>query len=234
MKATALLVLIGLLTSWTGDANAISVAYVDSAGRQWADLNDTTGSSWYAGADYCPTDGVGACVGSLEGWTWATRDQVVQLFEELTGLSGSLFANSVYREVNAAWAPTAMTLVRPNFVGGSATPWRDIYGVTATRADNSVCSGIRPPLPGHAADERCAYGAGIEDWYRSDIADAVFAGQLLEPGRSNEIGADPEAGLFLFRVPEPGTAGLLGLGIAVLGLVRRRQASTQVHQTVGI
>ena len=213
-------VLIGLLAGWSTVASAIPVSFVDPSGRQWADLNATTrGSSWYAGADLCPTDGIGTCAGALEGWTWATRDQVVELFEELTGLSSAFFRDAAYFEEGSAWAPAAMDRMRPNFVG-VFHPFQDIYGITATRADGTKCSYIRLPLPGEVADERCAYAAGIEDWYGART-DAIWAAQLLEPGRSNLEGADPEAGLFLFRVPEPGTFALFGMGLLGMGLSRR-------------
>jgi hypothetical protein len=66
---------------------AAQIAYTDFQGREWREMNGTTGSTWDALALAAPTDGVTPISGAnglahLAGWTWATRDQVTELMAE--------------------------------------------------------------------------------------------------------------------------------------------------------
>ena len=68
-------------------AQSGAIAYTDSQGRQWRQVDSTTGHSWNAVAAVCPTDGVTPCSGFLgvvqvDGWVWATQDDVLELFAE--------------------------------------------------------------------------------------------------------------------------------------------------------
>lgn len=63
------------------------IAYTDSQGRQWRQVDLTLARSWFQVAAVCPTDGVTPCAGSLgpvdvTGWVWATREDVIELFAE--------------------------------------------------------------------------------------------------------------------------------------------------------
>jgi hypothetical protein len=65
------------------------IAFTDSQGRQWRQVDSTTGHTWNAVAAVCPTDGVTPCSGVLgvvqvDGWVWATQDDVLELFAEFT------------------------------------------------------------------------------------------------------------------------------------------------------
>jgi hypothetical protein len=101
-----------------GPGTSIRVAFVDSAGRQWADLNDTLNLTWNEVAAVCPTNGVTKCSGSVgsvdvTGWIWATRQQWIDLFLEVTGLSsfpsctgGPCFSADVLPLFHSAIPPT--------------------------------------------------------------------------------------------------------------------------------
>jgi hypothetical protein len=70
-------------------AGFAQVAYTDSHGRQWRQVDSTTGHTWNAVAAVCPTDGVTPCSGVLGsvqvgGWVWATRQDVLELFAEFS------------------------------------------------------------------------------------------------------------------------------------------------------
>jgi hypothetical protein len=69
-------------------AQSASVAFVDSQGRQWRELWPSVARTWFEVAAKCPTDGVTPCSGSLgnldmNGWVWATKDQVQEMMAEL-------------------------------------------------------------------------------------------------------------------------------------------------------
>lgn len=75
------------------------VAYVDSHGRQWRQLNASTGATWNQVASMCPVDGVTPCTGvlnnqSITGWVWASRAQVQQMLAELGANVGSCSSGS--------------------------------------------------------------------------------------------------------------------------------------------
>ncbi len=77
-----------LAVAATALAQSDSVAYVDSQGRQWRELSSTVARTWFQVASVCPTDGVTPCSGSLgnlnlDGWVWATKDQVQEMMAEL-------------------------------------------------------------------------------------------------------------------------------------------------------
>ena len=52
----------------------------DGRGKEWRQLTDTIMTTPSMAASMCPRDGVSSCSGALNGWTWATADQVVQFF----------------------------------------------------------------------------------------------------------------------------------------------------------
>lgn len=70
------------------DANATAqVAFTDAQGRQWRQVTPTVARTWNQVAAVCPTDGVTPCSGSLgtvsvDGWVWATREDVIELLSE--------------------------------------------------------------------------------------------------------------------------------------------------------
>ncbi len=211
------LAVVGGLAVASSSAMANMIAYTDSAGRQWADLRLTTPYTWTRAASECPTDGMTACSGTLDGWTWATKDEVANLFAELTGLARSQFETSRYSEVNSTWASAALDAFTPNIPGNTVFQFRSLFGLTASRADNTACGFFGPG----DVDTRCAYVAELNDVFAADGADSIYFYDRAEPNLYGPDGGDASWGLFLFRVPEPGTFVLFGLGLLGLGFSRR-------------
>jgi hypothetical protein len=57
----------------------------DGNGKTWRQLTETTGLTWTQVAQVCPRDGSSPCTGAigtrdLNGWVWATAEQVTELF----------------------------------------------------------------------------------------------------------------------------------------------------------
>ncbi len=80
-------------------AKSGDVAFVDSQGRQWRQVNTTCGLTWNEVAARCPTDGATPCVGtinnqSIGGWVWATHEQVLELLAELGAGTAQLGCDS--------------------------------------------------------------------------------------------------------------------------------------------
>lgn len=93
-NSTVLAIAAAACAATTGLAKTNSVAYVDSQGREWRQLDSTTGKSWYEVAEMCPVDGVTPCTGmiynqDITGWVWATREQVEELLAELGASVGA-------------------------------------------------------------------------------------------------------------------------------------------------
>lgn len=83
--------LIGLTSSIFATTCATSasaqIAYTDSQGRQWRQLNTIVARTWNQVHAVCPSDGVTPCSGSfgtqdVTGFVWASREDVIELFSE--------------------------------------------------------------------------------------------------------------------------------------------------------
>lgn len=183
---------------------AAGVIYTDTLGNNWRDLTDTGGVAWDDLDFLCPNDGISVCSGlvagngvaDVTGWTWATRDQVLVLFRELTGLTFEL-NDYEHMDFLSTWAPAALALFPGpggadfSMGGWSATPY--------------------PNLPGWAFLPFIVNGMGSSP----DEVHLNFAEDTSTqfPGR----------GAFLFQpapVPEPATLTLVLSGIA-WGFTRR-------------
>ncbi len=89
-----------------GASSARAQHYNDGQGREWRHMPSTTGLSWNQVATVCPTDGTTPCAGvisgrDMNGWRWATRDQVRGLFATFTPdmLSAPCVGGSQYAAV---------------------------------------------------------------------------------------------------------------------------------------
>lgn len=104
MNATPLVASLVLLAALAPATQvAAQVAYVDSQGREWRELSVSTARTWLAVASVCPTDGTTPCTGSLgnlsvDGWVWATQEQVQELLAEFAPVvaNGGCFWGSLY------------------------------------------------------------------------------------------------------------------------------------------
>ena len=147
------------------------VAYVDSQGRQWRQMDMTVALTWNQVAAICPTDGVTPCTGmvwnqSVTGWVWATRDQVRGLLIELgAGAGGSgcnqgpsvtgdvfnLFHNTMSPENGffvSGWSATSATL--PDLKGYAYAPM-----VQFDIEYNSGLVCVDHPFPRNLSDPGC-------------------------------------------------------------------------------
>jgi hypothetical protein len=201
-KLAALLAL-GLLATQTANAVVID-------GKDWRQLTETTDVSWLIADGAC---GSGTCSGSIgdvsvDGWIWATNDDVRGLFDALIQPGSTQFPAvgdyfalgdpDIANAIGGVFAPTAVTPVGTRIDREVRGLTRSSSGGTTTLAyllDNSLERGL-------------------------DFAafDSSYPTNLGSPG----------TGLWLYRaagevaVAEPATFGLFGLGLAGLGFVRRR------------
>ncbi len=63
------------------EASLLTAAtYDDGHGKLWRQPAETLGYTWNHIETMCPTDGSTGCGGSLQGWTWANQQQMIDLF----------------------------------------------------------------------------------------------------------------------------------------------------------
>jgi len=203
--------------------------FIDSGGRDWLTPDDTRSATWNDYASVCNTS-TGACSGTLllrdgvrsvdlTGYTWATRDEVRDLFYDAAGLpAGSL-------DSYAADFPTS-----PQY----ATQFFNNYGFTFSGGS----TGFMPGLSRTLDPSGLGYlGFVSGDNPLSDVNNAPFSTFQFLP-----VDLDLDVVTFaayVYRlpptsVPEPSTlvlfAGLLGL--VIYRTMRRQPASANSMKSV--
>lgn len=115
-KLISMLMAVMVLSGWTGSVSAMLITdtIVAKDGREWAQVDLFVNTSWQAMNQQCRA---GACAMdsmlngyALDGWTWASIQDVQDLFNAYTGLSS--VAPTHYYEINSTWGPELLSTFR--------------------------------------------------------------------------------------------------------------------------
>lgn len=200
------------LIKWLAGA-AIAISQAVSAGpitdtvivgtQEWAQVDLFTNVSWSTLNSQCPG---GVCSLSstvngydLNGWTWASIQEVQSMFNVFTGQSTP--APSRYFEDNSTWAPLMFSLFNPTDISSS--------GVLNLRGYSSTLWG-----------GNIAYTPLVWDRPSTDQTDTA--------NRNAYTGLDFIGAWFVrpaAQVPAPATLALFGLGLASLGVIGRKRGA---------
>jgi len=206
--------------------------YVDAGGREWLDLNQTREHSWYELATSCSV-ATGNCSGNLprqggpdagsiglDGYTWATRDEVRELFYEIAGLpAGALDSYYAIFPGDAGYGANALSKMEFTIGFDSVLI---LNGYTRT-VDYAADTGITAYLA-------TATGPGLDPATNNVPNQFNLTSQVELDFRDSSVGA------YLYRrapvaVPEPGSWVLFAPALVFFALgryarYRRRSTST--------
>jgi len=198
-------------TSWAVPIPGNNIVVV--GGQEWAQVDMFSNSSWDTINAQCPAGvcSTGSVVNGwhLDGWKWASLDDVQLLFNVFTGLSTT--APGVVEERGSSWAPLFIATFRP----------------TTVRPEVSVVSGWAfAPLP-PPAFELNAPTPNLKD-VTIPPNGVDFASTASYVGRDS---TNEERGAWFYRdhatqAPAPHTLSLFGLGMASIWICRRKQQAT--------
>jgi len=201
-NAAGLLAMLGLV----GSAAIAGPIYMDASGREWLDINDTRYRSWDDTSAVCNAttgdcSGVLASNGSssdvdLTGYTWASRDDVRELFYEVAGLPpGTLDGYSAAFPIGAGYGAAAFGALEPTIQFDWGPAFENIV--------NGLTRGT------YVGSDGLVHGI-------SGIIDAPPFGSdsfTIDGGLATNI-REISQGVFLYKaVPEPGTPALFALGL---------------------
>jgi hypothetical protein len=221
-----IIIFVMLHMSFIGSSLA-SPMFNDGNGHEWRQITETINVSWFQLDSVCANDGQTECegvVGSIDvdGWIWATANQVINMFMGFDGFPVDLdpgphgfYGNPVdgnfFNEISAVFDPTTYVIYSWGF-----TPytWR-LDGLTADLSDSLGWSGS-------------AHFVADGSYYRVFSLDGqapLYEGSYPIGGHDSS----PRLGAWMFRnsdpqsIPEPSTLSLiLGLLLLRFGFYIRR------------
>jgi hypothetical protein len=214
-------------------------AYPDGNGREWRQVLATKGISWADLAAACPRGGAAPCSGmvggvDLDGWTWASHEQVKALFNTLlSDLPGAAPRHGLSDAVGSVAGARYYWLVA-SLLSSAFEPtylWPGNYGMGIGIA--GMTSSVDDK--GQAVMGSFGYGhdmVSIEGHFAIQPMPAAlpYAGAWMWRPST----AAREA-VVLRAIPEPGTTLMWALGLAGMGLAARSgsqrasQPSTASH-----
>ena len=192
---SAYLALLAVLLSPVA-ANADPILVGDN---EWRQVTDTVGFTWDQLITVC-NPGTGVCDGSIDGvdftgWWWASLNDIEGLFATLTP-----FSEGLYYEADSEWAPAFLDLFAPTQITAEQAL---IEGLSREQYQSATFTGL------------------LFDAFDPSAEDLVVTRSTANDGDAFRVGA------WLFRtatpVPEPGTLALFVIGLAGIGLARRRK-----------
>lgn len=204
---------LGLLSLISAPVWSVPI-YLDTMGREWLDVNDSRNRSWIDVAQVC-NSATGTCSGILatttpfstdidvDGYTWATRDEVRDLFQEIGGLPADALAD--YQAVFLAgdgFGAAALSIFSPTIelpVGPDSL--RILNGLTRDVSfDPTRGLGVYLGLLTHST-----WPEGIDSFW-------LVSGFPVD-AREMSIG------VYLYReIPEPSALILMAIGLLMLWL----------------
>ena len=237
---------------------ALAAPYDDGHGKLWRQPVETLGYTWNHIASLCPTDGSTGCGGSLQGWTWATQQQTIDLFNRFLPPSHQLSVQipglEAYVQTPFGYTTTfAMNGAPYSFFnairGWTSTLTVDGLGLRGTISDGGgpvsfyASLGVNDPFsvsqsPGYLNE------TGIWLWKNSNQSAGDFDGDTDVDGRdfmlwqrNASVGAlgGWQAGYGNFprvesiAVPEPAVLCLLTIGALQMVLCRRPCLRVNLH-----
>lgn len=213
MKKITHLLAVLVLTGGVGSANASLMPPVTVDGRDWLQPVDFINLSWNTMNSVCNAT-TGLCSGSLggnslDGWIWASVDDVNSLFNHYLGAAHTLGPGpDTFEQADGVWALAFFADGWLMTNGGIDTGIKEVFGSTR----DTVTDG---------ASGATLANIGLMSWGTRDGSPVETTTTTAKAQTSD---SSPNIGAFIFRpVPSPGTLPLLGLSLAALAYCRRER-----------